>query len=212
MWSYAFVPPQDEQWQWSPECEDDRFITFRDNVTAALQFAPRDEANGYLPDPELAAPINFPRPPGPETALAIARYAFANRPKEPPSVEEIARLVNSQPPDWLITLAAESELPALSALVAALAFVCEPETPEPTTVHREPKAATAHWATENEILSMSANTDGNCTARRRDYSPQERPKLGRRLIDALIPPQDEGETTMSLPEFRDVLNDHGTPK
>ena len=219
MWSYALAPPQGQELEWSPECADDRFITFRDNVAAALRFAPRDDANGYLPDPTLAAPVNFPRPPGPETALAMARFAYANRPNHPPTVAEIAELANSRPPQWLITLASESHPPAVSALAAALAFVCRSETPEPTALRKDPRAASAYWIQEDELLSLTADANGASSAKRRHLNAAARSGIPRRRIEALIPSEDGDATNepetgfkITLLELRDTLNGGATPQ
>ena len=205
-WSYAFVPTQAEQWQWSPECTEDRFITFRDNLTAALQFAPRDEANGYLPDPRLAAPPNFPRPPGPETALAMARYAYAVQQEQPLNPDQIARLYDADPPYWLIALAAQSTPSSPdTALAAALAFVCDGQTPQPT-MSQSDQNATAWWADGSDALALTAGTDGSWRARRIEDTNQQPAGLMRRIIDAMRPALDPpGTTTLTLTELRDAL-------
>ena len=206
-WSYAIVPPQNEYWEWSPECSEDRFITFRDNVVAALQFAPRQPANGYLPDPNLAAPANFPRPPGPEAALAIARYAFANRPGQPPSPGEMAHLANAQSPDWLISFAAQSTPFATSiALTAALAFVSDVDTPTPT-IDESTEYAAAYWNDGDHVLRLSAQPDGICTACRITNESIQQPGIATASADAMertaLP---AGVASLSLPQLRDALD------
>lgn len=205
-WSYAFVPTQAEPWQWSPECTNDRFITFRDNLTAALQFAPSDEANGYLPDPRLAAPPNFPGPPGPKTALAMARYAYALHQDQPPSPEQIAHLANTEPPYWLVDLAARSTPSSPStALAATLAFCCNQQTSRPNMIHSE-RNATAWWAETNTALALTAGTNGSWRARRIDNTNQESDSIMRRIIDAMGPNADPpGAITLTLTELRDAL-------
>ena len=206
-WSYAIVPPQNEDWNWSPECPEDRFITFRDNVAAALQFAPRDLANGYLPDPQFAAPANFPRPPSAETILAIARYAFANRPGHPPSHGELANLVSAQSPDWLISFALQaSSEPTSIALTAALAFVSDVNTPAPI-INESPELAAAYWRDATTTLNLSSQPNGICTASRLRPEPTQLPSIPDADFDDLGTTSHPMEVvSLSLPQLRDSLS------
>lgn len=162
-WRYAIVPPQDAEWQWSPECDDTRFITFRDNLTAALQFAPTDKANGYRPDPELAAPANFPRPPGPETALAMARFAFTTWPDGDDGPPERWETAKRPPPPWLVAMLYGTMTELDAALAIALAYVCEPTTPQPA-ITLEANSATAYWEMTGSKLRLTADGDGGYRA------------------------------------------------
>ena len=205
-WSYAFVPTQDDQWQWSPECDNDRFVTFRDNLTAALQFAPRQQANGYLPDPTLAAPPNFPRSPGPETAIAMARHAYAVHREQPLAPDQVACLIDTAPPAWLVSLAAHSTpSPPHTALVAALALVCNPDTPQPTIIHSDDET-TALWSHGHTTLAIAADANGSWRARRIDTADHDPTGLVQLINDAMKPSwTPPGTSSLTPTELRDAL-------
>ena len=205
-WSYAFVPTQDDQWQWSPECDHGRFVTFRDNLIAAIQFAPRQPANGFLPDPTLAAPPNFPRPPGPETALAMARHAYAVHQEQPLDPDQIACLFDTTPPTWLVSLAAQSTpLPTDTALAAALALVCDRDTPQPTIMHSDDET-TAWWSRGHTTFAVAAGAHGSWRARRIDTADHEPAGLVQRIRDAMRPSwMPPGTAALTPTDLREAL-------
>lgn len=183
-WSYCLVPEQDQIWEWSPECPDERFISFRDTVAEALSSAPTNDANGYRPDPSLATPRedNWA-----ETALSMARHAFTQNAEQHPERGDqyLSVSAGEQPPRWLIRMTNQSNHPATTALNATLALVCNVNSPEPV-ISWEDETVYAIWDDGEQRISLSAHADGTVRARRATDNQPRPSEISLQLLRLLI--------------------------
>lgn len=187
-WSYTVIPAQGDPITWSPECDHDRFISFRDTVHAALQLAPRQDANGFRPDYALTPPESPASAQSAATALAMARYAFTIQPGRTSAPDERGPLDDASFPTWLVALAATATPDShTAALTAALALVAESQTEEPA-IRLASQNASARWDAPTHVLLVTAAAHGEATYQRSS-------KAARQVVP----------TALSITEFRAAL-------